>query len=157
MRHRLAVILGLAVCAVLAGARSFTALLDRIEITVRSSPPARCMPSRGAGTDQALAALGKRQRATSDAIQQWAKTVAIDAADRESLLDRVAALHADLESEIREHAPSAPASVGVAGAEPVLVQLEELLAGRASRRDPGFTPASHGCAWLLPHCGYGSG
>lgn len=89
------------------------------------------LASRGAGTDQALAALGKQQRATSDTIQQWAKTVAIDAADRESLLEKVATLHAILESEIRARAPGAPAVVGAAGAEPVLRQLEELLTGKA--------------------------
>jgi hypothetical protein len=101
------------------------------------------LAGRGAGTDQALAALGKQQRATFDAIQQWAKAVAIDAADRQNLLDRVAALYADLESEIRERAPSTPAAVGVAGAEPVLVQLEELLAGKAGaahRRPIGKRP-----------------
>ena len=94
------------------------------------------LASRGAGTDQALAALSKQQRATSDAIHQWAKTVAIDAADRESLLDKVAALHASLESEIRAHAPGPPAVVDAAGAEAVLAQLETLLAGKAGAASP---------------------
>ena len=94
------------------------------------------LASRGAGTDQALAALSKQQRATSDTIQQWAKTVAIDAADRESLLDKVAALHASLESEIRTHAPGAPAVVGGPGGEPVLGQLEALLAGKTGVAPP---------------------
>ncbi|MGH3906773.1 MAG: PIN-like domain-containing protein [Pseudonocardiaceae bacterium] len=33
---------------------------------------------RGAGTDQVLSALRKQQRATLDAILQWAKTTAIE-------------------------------------------------------------------------------
>jgi PIN like domain len=94
------------------------------------------LASRGAGTDQALAALGKQQRATSDTIQQWAKTVAIDTADRDRLLGKVAALHTSLESEIRVHAPSAPAVVGALGGEPVLPQIEALLAGKAGAAPP---------------------
>jgi len=83
-----------------------------------------------------LAALSKQQRATSDTLQQWAKTVAIDTADRDSLLDKVAALHASLESEIRAHAPSTPAVVGTTGGEVVLAQLEALLAGKAGVAPP---------------------
>jgi hypothetical protein len=94
------------------------------------------LASRGAGTDQALAALSKQQRATSDTLQQWAKTVAIDTADRDSLLDKVAALHASLESEIRAHAPSTPAVVGATGGEVVLAQLEALLADKAGVAPP---------------------
>jgi len=45
--------------------------------------------SRGAGTDQALNALGKQQRATQDAIRQWAKTVAVEARNQDHLLDKV--------------------------------------------------------------------
>src|SRR5437016_8122512 len=55
MRHGLAVILGLAVCAVLAGARSFTAIAEwaadadaettASRLQMRSSPPTRCTPS----------------------------------------------------------------------------------------------------------------
>ena len=86
--------------------------------------------SRGAGTDQALTALSKQQRATSDAIFQWAKTVAIDNAERDNLLKKVDALHADLESKIRSHAPSAPAAVGGSASEPVIQQLEALLVGK---------------------------
>lgn len=91
------------------------------------------LASRGASTDQALAALGKQQRATSDTIQQWAKATAIESGDRDSLLEKIAALHIALEGEIRAHAPSAPAVVGGAVSEPVLVQLESLLAGKAGK------------------------
>lgn len=88
------------------------------------------LASRGAGTDQALAALSKQQRATSDTILQWAKTVAIDNTERDNLLQKVNALHTDLEGKIRSHAPSAPAVVGGALSEPVVQQLETLLAGK---------------------------
>jgi hypothetical protein len=88
------------------------------------------LASRGAGTDQALAALSKQQRATTDTILQWAKTVAIDNTERDNLLQKVAALHADLESKIRLHAPSAPAVVGGAASDPVIQQLQPLLAGK---------------------------
>src|SRR5262249_54629203 len=88
------------------------------------------LASRGAGTDQALAALSKQQRATSDTIFQWAKTVAIDNTERDNLLQKVDAVHADLESKIRSHAPSGPAAVGGTTSEPVIQQLETLLAGK---------------------------
>jgi len=96
----------------------------------------RVLANRGAGTQQALAALSKQQRATSDTIQQWAKTVAIETADRDSLLDKVAALHASLEGEIRIHAPGASAAVGTLGEEPVLAQIEALLAGKVGTAPP---------------------
>lgn len=91
------------------------------------------LASRGAGTDQALAALGKQQRATSDTIQQWAKTIAIEARDRDGLLERVASLHADLEKEIRAYAPTSPTVVSSAAREPVLGRIEALLEGKVGR------------------------
>jgi PIN like domain len=88
------------------------------------------MASRGAGTDQALTALSKQQRATSDTIKQWAKTIAIETSDRDRLLDRVTDLYAELESEIRKYAPAAPTVVSSTVSEPVLRQLEKLLEGK---------------------------
>jgi hypothetical protein len=89
------------------------------------------LASRGAGTEQALTALSKQQRATSDAIQQWAKTVAIETRDRDVLLSKVTALHADLEKEILAHTPAAPKAIIGAVSEPVLRELEVLLEGKA--------------------------
>jgi predicted nucleic acid-binding protein len=92
------------------------------------------LASRGAGTTQALDALAKQQRAATDAIRQWAKTVAVEASYEDQLLSKVDALHNELEHEIQTHAPAvSKASTGTAS-EPVLGRLEELLQGKAGRR-----------------------
>jgi PIN like domain len=90
--------------------------------------------SRGAGTDQALNALGKQQKATEDAIRQWAKTVAVEAQHQHQLLDKVSALYSELEREIRAHAPSTQRVMVGAASEPVLRQLQDLLDGKAGRK-----------------------
>jgi hypothetical protein len=90
--------------------------------------------SRGAGTDQALATLSRQQRATTDAIRQWAKTVAVEARYERYLMEKVDALHADLEKEIRAHAPTAPDATSGTASEPVLRELEVLLDGKAGRK-----------------------
>jgi hypothetical protein len=90
--------------------------------------------SRGAGTDQALNALGKQQRATEDAIRQWAKTVAVEAPHQDNLLGKVNTLYTELEQEIRARAPSTQKVMVGAASEPVLRQLQELLDGKAGRK-----------------------
>jgi len=88
------------------------------------------LASRGAGSEQALAALVKQQRATTHAIHEWAKTTAVQMRERDSLIQRVDALHADLEEMVRAHTPAAVAVAGGAMDEPVLRALENLLEGR---------------------------
>ncbi len=88
------------------------------------------LASRGAGTEQVLAALDKQQRAISDAIHQWAKTSAVETAVRDGLLERVLTTHAELEDTIQAHTPVPPKAVRGSGSEPVLHELEGLLAGK---------------------------
>lgn len=83
--------------------------------------------SRGAGTEQVLAALDKQQRATADALHQWAKTTAIEVSERDSLIEKITDLYTELGQIIQTHAPGAPKAVGSASNEPVLQQLEALL------------------------------
>lgn len=90
--------------------------------------------SRGAGTDQALNALGKQQRAAEEAIRQWAKTVAVEARYQDHLLAKVNTLYAELEQEIRTHAPSAQKVTVSAASEPVLRQLRDLLDGKTGKK-----------------------
>lgn len=80
-----------------------------------------------AGTDQALTALRKQQRATSDAVLRWAKTTAIEVPERDALIEKVDTVHAELQQVIQAHAPTAPKVIGSASNEPVLRQLETLL------------------------------
>jgi len=90
--------------------------------------------SRGSGTDHALNALGKQQKATEDAIRQWAKAVAVEAQHQDQVLDKVNALYSELEREIRAHAPSVQRVMVGAASEPVLRQLQDLLNGKAGRK-----------------------
>ena len=90
--------------------------------------------SRGAGANQALNALAKQQKATEDAIRQWAKTVAVEAQHQDRLLGKVNALYSELEREIRAHAPSTQRVMVGAASEPVLRQLQDLLDGKAGRK-----------------------
>jgi hypothetical protein len=90
--------------------------------------------SRGAGTDQALAALGRQHRAVEDTIKQWAKTVAVEAAYEDQLLAKVNELYSELEQGIRAHAPAAQKVMVGSGSEPVLRQLQVLLEGKAGRK-----------------------
>lgn len=83
--------------------------------------------SRGAGTEQALNALDKQQRAAADALHQWAKTTAIEASERDALIDKITTLYSELEQIIQTHAPGTPTMVGSASDEPVLRELEALL------------------------------
>src|SRR6266536_894100 len=94
----------------------------------------RVIASRGAGTDQALNALGKHQRATEDTIRQWGKTVAVEARHQDHLLSKVNTLYAELDLEIRTHAPSTQKVMVEAASEPVLGQLQELLDGKAGKK-----------------------
>jgi hypothetical protein len=95
------------------------------------------LASRGTGSEQALTAFAKQQRATTDAIHQWAKTTAVEMRERDSLIQRVDALHADLEEMLRAHTPVAVGVAGGAMHEPVLRALENLLDGRV-----GSAPAA---------------
>lgn len=92
--------------------------------------------SRGAGTDQALTALSRQQRATTEAIRQWAKTVAVEVRYENHLVAKVDALYADLEKEIRAHAPAASDAASGTASEPVLQELELLLDGKVRRQPP---------------------
>ncbi len=95
------------------------------------------LASRETGSEQALTAFAKQQRATTDAIHQWAKTTAVEMRERDSLIQRVDALHADLEEMLRAHTPVAVGVAGGAMHEPVLRALENLLDGRV-----GSAPAA---------------
>lgn len=88
------------------------------------------MSSRGAGREQILTALAKQQRATVDAIQQWAKVTAIAAEQREALIERVSRLHEELVSTVSGHSPGTAGVSVSAQREPVLISLEKLLQGR---------------------------
>ncbi len=83
--------------------------------------------SRGAGTEQALNALDKQQRAAADALHQWAKTTAIETSERDALINKITTLYGELERIIQTHAPGTPTMVGSASDEPVLRELEALL------------------------------
>ncbi len=85
------------------------------------------LASRGVGTEQALNALDKQQRAAADAIHQWAKMTAIEASERDALIDKITTLYGELEQIIQIHAPGTPTMVGSASDEPVLQELEALL------------------------------
>jgi PIN like domain len=63
------------------------------------------LASRGSGTVQVLDALGKQQRASADAIRQWAKSVAAEAEFQDRLLGKIEALYTELENGIRAQAP----------------------------------------------------
>lgn len=56
------------------------------------------LANRGTGSEQAMTALARQQRATVDAIHQWAKATAVDSRARGALIERVDALYTDLES-----------------------------------------------------------
>jgi hypothetical protein len=86
--------------------------------------------SRDASSQEALIALRKQQRATAEAIHQWAKTIAIEPAERDILIEKTAALHTELEQIIRSHAPGASKAVSSASEEPILQKLEALLDGK---------------------------
>jgi hypothetical protein len=83
--------------------------------------------SRGASSEQALAALSKQQRGAADAVHQWAKTTAIETSERDTLIEKIETLYNELERIIRTRAPDAPSMAGSASDEPVLRELETLL------------------------------
>ncbi len=91
------------------------------------------LASRGSATVQTLDALGKQQRASSEAIRQWAKSVAADAAFQNQLLSKMEALYTEIEDGIRVHAPVSSQGVGGVLSDPVLVELQRLLAGKVGR------------------------
>lgn len=95
--------------------------------------------SRGAGTEQALNALDKQQRAAAEALHQWAKTTAIEVAERDALINKITTLYGELEQIIQIHAPAAPTTVGGASDEPVLRELEALLDRKAVPRQTTLT------------------
>jgi hypothetical protein len=92
------------------------------------------LASQSAGTNQALAALSKQQNASSDAIKQWAKTVAIEASYQDNLNQRVVNFYNSLQEEIRTHAPGAHKVASDRGFDPVLRQLEELVQGKVGSK-----------------------
>jgi rRNA-processing protein FCF1 len=83
---------------------------------------------RGAAADQALSAFAKQHRATSDALNQWAKQVAFEVADRDALHSQIDELYERLEKVVEEHRPGA-ASSGLTD-DRVLTELEQLLSGK---------------------------
>jgi hypothetical protein len=92
------------------------------------------LASRGSATVQVLDALGKQQRASADAIRQWAKSVAAEAEFQGHLLDKTEALYAEIEDGIRDQAPASSQTVGGALADPVLDKLQDLLDGKVGRK-----------------------
>jgi hypothetical protein len=92
------------------------------------------LASRGSATVQALDALGKQQRASADAIRQWAKSVAAEAEFQGQLLDKIEALHAEIQDGMRAQAPASSQGVGGALADPVLDKLQDLLDGKVGRK-----------------------
>jgi hypothetical protein len=92
------------------------------------------LASRGSGTVQALDALGKQQRASADAIRQWAKSVAAEAEFQGRLLGKTEALYTELEDEIRAQAPASSQGAGGVLSDPVLDELHDLLAGKVGRK-----------------------
>jgi PIN like domain len=87
-----------------------------------------------ASTDQALTALSKQLAAVTEAIKRWAKSVAVEAEHESLLVGKVAALHDDLEERILALAPSVPDADDGMGSEPILMELEALLDGKAGRK-----------------------
>ena len=92
------------------------------------------LASRGSATVQALDALGKQQRASADAIRQWAKSVAAEAEFQGHLLDKIEALYTEIEDGIRAQAPASSQGVGGVLADPVLDKLQDLLEGKVGRK-----------------------
>lgn len=92
------------------------------------------LASRGSGTVQALDALGKYQRASADAVRQWAKSVAAETEFQDHLLGKIEALYTELEDGIRAQAPASSQAVGRALSDPVLDELHDLLAGKVGRK-----------------------
>lgn len=88
------------------------------------------LTSRGSGSEQALYAFAKQQRATVDAIHQWAKSTAAVARERDAWIQRVEDLYAELAETVEAHTPPAVRVAGGAMDEPVLQALESLLDGR---------------------------
>lgn len=87
------------------------------------------LASRDAAGSQILEALGKQHRATDAALQQWAKSIAIDAAIHAQLSEKVAQVHAELREVIQVHTPNASGPAG-ARLEPVIAEIEQLLRGK---------------------------
>lgn len=88
------------------------------------------LTSRETAASQAITAFAKQRRATEDAIRQWAKATAIDAALRDEWIEKAKNVYGELEDAVRLSAPAVPAVRGGARDEPVLVKLEALLAGK---------------------------
>jgi hypothetical protein len=89
----------------------------------------RVLGNSRASTKEALEQLGKQRRSVENTLRQWAKSTAVDTAILDGLVGNAARFHDDLEAQVQRHAPVV-ADTAPAGAEPVLVELEELLAGR---------------------------
>ncbi|MEV0677597.1 PIN-like domain-containing protein [Actinosynnema sp. NPDC050436] len=89
------------------------------------------LAGRASAGKQFLDALGKQRRAANDALDQWAKATAIPGPERDALAERLAELYAGVEAAVSEHTP---AVVGRAADDPVLHELEHLLAGKVGAR-----------------------
>ncbi|HEX5114199.1 MAG TPA: PIN-like domain-containing protein [Pseudonocardiaceae bacterium] len=86
----------------------------------------------------ALGALGKPQKSIEDAVGQWAKMTGVADTMRDELLGKVRALHDELRRAIGVTAPEVPRTAEQIRSEPVLRELEPLLAGRIGPRpEPG--------------------
>jgi hypothetical protein len=92
------------------------------------------LASRGSGTVQALDALSKQQRASADAIRQWAKSVAAEADFQERLIGKIKTLYAELEDGIRAQAPASSQGTGGVLSDPVLDELQALLDRKVGRQ-----------------------
>jgi PIN like domain len=92
-------------------------------------------PNNAATT--ALTNLAKPQKSVEEIVGTWAKQAGVADAVRDGLLGRVRALHDELRRAIGATAPEVPRTAEQIRSEPVLHELEPLLAGRIGPRpDP---------------------
>lgn len=87
------------------------------------------MTGRGGATEQAHAAFAKQRKAASDALNQWAKQIAYDTAERDKVHGRIEELFNSLDELIDEHDPGSDPS-STLGTDQVIAALEPLLSDR---------------------------
>jgi hypothetical protein len=88
---------------------------------------------RNSGTDQIVTTLAELRDASVDAIRRWARTALVAPDERESLVERIDRLHAELADALRTHSPSPIDVAGGAMDDPLLPVLGTLLEGRVGR------------------------
>lgn len=86
------------------------------------------LTNRGSAGESAMTVLGRQQRAGADAINQWAKTLAVAPDEAVRLRKLLATAYDEVTDAIRTHA--LPQTGNLSVSDPVLQQLETLLAGK---------------------------